>query len=53
VHLTPEDAARAAHGAGRLLLTHLGPFLTPEQATERAATVHKGSIEVAAAGVMY
>ncbi|MEV6442469.1 MBL fold metallo-hydrolase [Amycolatopsis sp. NPDC051716] len=53
VHLTPEDAARAAHGAGRLLLTHLGPFLTPEQATERAATVHKGSIEVAAAGVRY
>ncbi|MFF1606920.1 MBL fold metallo-hydrolase [Amycolatopsis sp. NPDC058278] len=53
VHLTPEDAARAAHGAGRLLLTHLGPFLTPDEATERAATVHKGSIEVAAPGAVF
>ncbi|MEQ0564775.1 MBL fold metallo-hydrolase [Amycolatopsis sp. NEAU-NG30] len=38
VHLTPEDAARAAQGAGQLVLTHLGPFLTPEEAGERAGT---------------
>ncbi len=38
VHLTPEDAARAAHGAGQLVLTHLGPFLTREEAAERAGT---------------
>ncbi|WP_328443007.1 MBL fold metallo-hydrolase [Amycolatopsis sp. NBC_00438] len=53
VHLTPEDAARAAHGAGRLVLTHLGPFLTAEVATARASTVHSGQVEVAAAGRVF
>ena len=38
VHLTPEDAARAARGAGKLVLTHLGPFLTPDEAADRAET---------------
>jgi ribonuclease BN (tRNA processing enzyme) len=38
VHLTPEDAARAARGAGQLVLTHLGPFLTRAEAAERAGT---------------
>ena len=38
VHLTPEDAARAARGAGKLVLTHLGPFLTPDEAADRAGT---------------
>lgn len=44
VHLTPEDAgatARAA-GAGHLLVTHVGPTLTPESATARAAAAFGG-----------
>ncbi|MEU0253355.1 MBL fold metallo-hydrolase [Streptomyces sp. NPDC006184] len=41
VHLTPEDAGRAAHDAGvrELLVTHVGPALTRESATVRAAAV--------------
>ncbi|WP_206797302.1 MBL fold metallo-hydrolase [Amycolatopsis sp. MtRt-6] len=38
VHLTPEDAARAAHAAGKLVLTHIGPFLEPAEAAGRAGT---------------
>jgi ribonuclease BN (tRNA processing enzyme) len=38
VHLTPEDAAHAGRGAGKLVLTHLGPFLTPAEAADRAGT---------------
>ncbi|WP_410609434.1 MBL fold metallo-hydrolase [Amycolatopsis sp. lyj-109] len=38
VHLTPEDAARAAHAAGKLVLTHIGPFLEPAEAADRAGT---------------
>ena len=53
VHLTPEDAARAAHGSGRLVLTHLGPFLTPEDAAGRATTVHTGPIDVATPGRVF
>ena len=47
-HLTPEEAARAAHGAGRLVLTHFGPFIAPEDAAKRAAAVHEGPVEFAA-----
>ncbi|POX46750.1 MBL fold metallo-hydrolase [Streptomyces sp. Ru71] len=41
VHLTPEDAGRTAREARarRLLITHVGPTLTRDAATERAATV--------------
>jgi ribonuclease BN (tRNA processing enzyme) len=41
VHLTPEDAGRIAHQARvrRLLVTHVGPALTRETATARAAAV--------------
>ncbi|MEU9442615.1 MBL fold metallo-hydrolase [Streptomyces sp. NPDC048304] len=41
VHLTPEDAGRVAHQARvrRLLVTHVGPTLTRETATARAAAV--------------
>ncbi|MFG3201595.1 MBL fold metallo-hydrolase [Streptomyces sp. NPDC048192] len=41
VHLTPEDAGRIAHQARvrRLLVTHVGPTLTRETATARAAAV--------------
>ncbi|GAA1350671.1 MBL fold metallo-hydrolase [Saccharothrix algeriensis] len=35
-HCTPEDAASAARGAHRLLITHVGHTLTEEQAAERA-----------------
>ncbi|MEV0679215.1 MBL fold metallo-hydrolase [Actinosynnema sp. NPDC050436] len=35
-HCTPEDAADAARGAGRLLLTHIGHTLTEHQAVDRA-----------------
>lgn len=41
VHLTQEDAGRIAHQARvrRLLVTHVGPTLTRETATARAAAV--------------
>jgi ribonuclease BN (tRNA processing enzyme) len=41
VHLTPEDAGAVAEEAGvrELLVTHVGPTLTPEAATGRAAAV--------------
>ncbi|WP_158841552.1 MBL fold metallo-hydrolase [Saccharothrix deserti] len=35
-HCSPEDAAAAAKGAGRLLLTHIGHALTTAEAAERA-----------------
>ncbi|MEV7430613.1 MBL fold metallo-hydrolase [Nocardioides sp. NPDC092400] len=43
-HHTPEDAGALARraGAGRLLVTHVGPTLTPEAATARAAHVFGG-----------
>lgn len=39
-HLTPEEAAAAAAeaGAARLVLTHTGPYLTPDRAAARATT---------------
>jgi ribonuclease BN (tRNA processing enzyme) len=52
-HLTPEDAARAAQGSGRLALTHFGPFLAPEDAAKRAAAVHAGPVEVATPGRVF
>ncbi|WP_210408026.1 MBL fold metallo-hydrolase [Allokutzneria sp. NRRL B-24872] len=44
VHCTPEDAGAAARrgGAKRLLITHVGPAMTPEAAAERAAKVFGG-----------
>ncbi len=53
VHLTPEDAARAAHGSGRLVLTHVGPFLTREHAAKRATAVREGPIDVATPGRVF
>ncbi|MGI5483312.1 MBL fold metallo-hydrolase [Streptomyces lavendofoliae] len=52
VHLTPEDAGRLARdaGAGRLLVTHVGPGLTRESATERAAAVYGGRTDTAYEG---
>jgi ribonuclease BN (tRNA processing enzyme) len=53
VHLTPEDAGLTATHAGvkRLMLTHLSPNLTEEEAIERAATTFHGPIEVARPGM--
>ncbi|WP_371597409.1 MBL fold metallo-hydrolase [Streptomyces sp. NBC_00564] len=44
VHLTPEDAAAVARAAGvrELLVTHVGPTLTPQDATARAARAFGG-----------
>ncbi|MDX3638365.1 MBL fold metallo-hydrolase [Streptomyces sp. MB09-02B] len=50
VHLTPEEAGRYAKGAGRLLITHVGPTLTPEGATGRAAVVFGGPTDSARVG---
>lgn len=52
VHLTPEDAGAAARAAGvrRLLVTHVGPTLTPEAATARAASVFGGPTATARVG---
>jgi ribonuclease BN (tRNA processing enzyme) len=54
VHLSPEDAGLTAEHAGvtRLVLTHLGPGLSPEEAIERAGEVYRGAIEVATPGSM-
>ena len=52
VHHTPEDAAATAlaSGAGRLLLTHVGPFLSPAEAVQRAADRYDGAVDYAAPG---
>jgi ribonuclease BN (tRNA processing enzyme) len=52
VHLTPEDAGSAARaaGAGALLVTHVGPTLTPEAATARAALAFGGPTATARVG---
>ncbi|ADD43639.1 MBL fold metallo-hydrolase [Stackebrandtia nassauensis] len=52
VHHTPEDAGTTATaaGVGRLIITHVGPFLTPEQAVDRAAATFSGPIGYAAPG---
>ncbi|MER7750794.1 MBL fold metallo-hydrolase [Kitasatospora sp. NPDC097643] len=52
VHHTPEDAGDTATAAraGRLIVTHLGPFLTPEPAVARAATRFAGPVDYAAPG---
>lgn len=55
VHLTPEDAGDAARTARarRLLVTHVGPTLTPENATARAASVFGGPTSAARVGETY
>ena len=52
VHHTPEDAGATAlaGGTGRLILTHLGPFLSPAEAVARAAGRYDGVIDYAAPG---
>ena len=55
VHHTPEDAAATARtaGAARLIVTHVGRFLTARQAVTRAAARYDGPVEHAAPGVTY
>ncbi|MFF5607111.1 MBL fold metallo-hydrolase [Streptomyces cellulosae] len=55
VHHTPEDAGDTARAAGarRLIVTHVGRFLTPQQAVARVAARYDGPIEHAAPGVTY
>ncbi|MGW1022672.1 MBL fold metallo-hydrolase [Streptomyces sp. NPDC002577] len=52
VHLTPEDAGAVARAAGvrELLITHVGPTLTPESATARAAAAFGGPTVTAREG---
>ncbi|WP_432138299.1 MBL fold metallo-hydrolase [Streptomyces sp. bgisy154] len=52
VHMTPEDAGRAARAAGarELLVTHVGPTLTREDATARAAAAFGGPTRSAREG---
>lgn len=49
VHHTPEDAGALARraGVGRLLVTHVGPTMGREVATERAASVFCGPTQCA------
>ena len=48
-HHTPEDtgALAARAGVGRLLVTHVGPTLTPEAATARASALFAGPTDQA------
>lgn len=52
VHLTPEDAGATALAAdaSRLLVTHVGPTLTSESATKRAAAAFGGRTATAREG---
>ncbi|MET9674617.1 MBL fold metallo-hydrolase [Streptomyces sp. NPDC006482] len=52
VHHTPEDAGDTADAAraGRLIVTHVGRFLTPEEAVARASTRFGGPVAYAAPG---
>ncbi|MGW1165221.1 MBL fold metallo-hydrolase [Streptomyces sp. NPDC002550] len=55
VHLTPEDAGRIAHAARvrELLVTHVGPTLTREAATARAAAVSGRPTRAAVEGAVH
>ncbi|MFE4874325.1 MBL fold metallo-hydrolase [Streptomyces sp. NPDC056682] len=55
VHHTPEDAGDTAGtaGAGRLIVTHVGRFLTPQQAVARASARFDGSVDYAVPGATF
>lgn len=52
VHHTPEDTGDTA-GAGRLIVTHVGRFLTPQQAVARASVRFDVPIDYAAPGATF
>lgn len=55
VHHTPEDTGRTATASksGRLIVTHVGRFLTPEEAIDRAAREYSGRIDFASPGATF
>ncbi|SNS55414.1 Ribonuclease BN, tRNA processing enzyme [Actinomadura mexicana] len=55
VHHTPDDAGDAAARAeaGRLVVTHVGRFLTPQEAVARASTRFEGPIDYATPGATF
>jgi ribonuclease BN (tRNA processing enzyme) len=55
VHHTPENTGNTASAAKakRLIVTHVGRFLTQEEATKRAATTYAGLIEFANPGATF
>lgn len=55
VHHTPEDAGEtaAAARAGRLIITHIGRFLTPQQAVARASAHCDGPTDYAVPGAAF
>lgn len=55
VHHTPEDTGDTAGAAraGRLIVTHVGRFLTPQQAVARASTRFAGPVDYAAPGTTF
>ena len=50
VHHSPEDAGAASAGARKLIVTHVGPFLTPGEAVTRAVARFDGPVAYAAPG---
>ncbi|RFU86674.1 MBL fold metallo-hydrolase [Streptomyces triticagri] len=54
-HHTPEDTGATAHAAGArsLVVTHVGPYLTPEEAVSRAGKHYAGPIDYAAPGAAF
>jgi ribonuclease BN (tRNA processing enzyme) len=55
VHHTPEEAGDTASAsqASRLIITHLGHAMTPQQAMARAATRFDGPVDYAAPGATF
>ncbi|MFE9249833.1 MBL fold metallo-hydrolase [Streptomyces sp. NPDC007088] len=55
VHHTPEDTGDTARtaGAGRLIVTHVGRFLSPERAVARASSRFGGPVDYAAPGASF
>ncbi|MFJ9679576.1 MBL fold metallo-hydrolase [Streptomyces sp. NPDC101194] len=55
VHHTPEDTGDTADAAraGRLIVTHVGRFLTPQQAVARASARFDGPVDHAAPGATF
>lgn len=54
-HHTPEDAGdtATAANAGRLIVTHVGRFLTPQEAVTRASSRYRGPVEHAVPGATF
>ncbi|THA34061.1 MBL fold metallo-hydrolase [Streptomyces sp. A1277] len=55
VHHTPEDAGDTAGAAraGRLIVTHVGRFVTPQDAVARASARFGGPVDYAAPGTVF